>query len=173
MSRQRKKLSEKQLKELKSYYQASRKWQVRTRCQAVWLYGEGRPVIEIVALTGCSRSSLGDWWHRYRQQGVAGLEEHRLGGNSAKLTREQRADLKERLHNSTPREWWGQETDEYWGVETLIQAVEQWYGVRYKSLTSYRTLLKQCGFSFQRPATVYRSRSEAKVVEFEAALEKN
>jgi transposase len=81
MSRQRYKLSEEQLKELKSYYQAGRKWRVRTRCQAVWLYEEGRPVPEVVVLTGCSRSSLGDWWRRYRQKEAAGLEEHRLGSS--------------------------------------------------------------------------------------------
>ena len=49
----------------------------------------------------------------------------------------------------------------------------QRYQVRYRSPVSYRTLLTQCGFSYQRSQKVFRSRSEAKVAEFEDELEKN
>jgi transposase len=55
----------------------------------------------------------------------------------------------------------------------LQQALQLWYGVTYRRPTSYRQLLKRCGFSYQRPSRVYRSRSARKVAEFEAQLEKN
>lgn len=176
MSRQRYQLTEKQLKELQESYHNSKDAKVRTRWQAVRLYGQGRTVNEIMEITGCSRTSLGEWWAKYRQQGVAGLTDHRLGGNSAKLTAKQLTDLKQRLEQYTPQQLFGQECispdGQNWSIGDLHQAVEKWYGIRYKSLSSYRELFKRCGFSYQRPAKIYRSRSEQKVAQFEAELEK-
>jgi transposase len=51
--------------------------------------------------------------------------------------------------------------------------VEQWYGVSYQSNSSYYRLFDLCGFSYQHPAKVYKSRSAVKVAEFEEQLEKN
>lgn len=176
MSRQRYQLTKKQLKELKEGYNNSRDAKVRTRCQAVRLYGEGRAVAEILDITGCSRTSLSEWWEKYRHKGLAGLKDHRLGGNSAKLRPEQIADLTSRLEKYTPQQLFGEEClspdGENWSVGDLQQAVEHWYGVKYKSESSYRELFKKCGFSYQRPAKLYRSRSEQKVADFEAELEK-
>ena len=62
---------------------------------------------------------------------------------------------------------------QFWTVEDLHRAVERWYGVSYRSRTSYHRLLDLCGFSYQRPTKTYKSRSEAKVSEFEIQLEKN
>jgi len=175
MSRQRYQLSEEQLKELQASYHNSSESKEKTRYQAVRLYGQNRTVEDIMDITGCSQTSLGEWWNKYRKQGVAGLKDHRQGGNSAKLSREQIVNLKERLESYSPQELFGPESSggEQWSVPDLQRAVDQWYGVRYKSTTSYRDLFKRCGFSYQRPAKVYRSRSESKVAEFEAGLEKN
>lgn len=174
MSRERYPLNQEQLKELQASYHNSLEAKERTRYQAIRLYGQGRTVTEIMDITGCSRTSLNEWWSKYRQQGVAGLKDHRQGGNSAKLSREQVVDLKERLESYSPQQLYGSDSvgGEYWSVPDLKRVVEQWYGVRYKSLSSYRDLLARCGFSYQHPAQVYRSRSETKVVEFEAMLEK-
>lgn len=174
MSRQRYQLSQEQLKELQASNHNSSEAKERTRYQGVRLYGQGRTVTEIMDITGCSGTSLNEWWSKYRQQGVAGLKEQRQGGNRAKLSREQVVDLKERLETYSPQQLYGSDSvgGEYWSVADLKRVVEQWYGVRYKSVSSYRELLARCGFSYQRPAQVYRSRSETKVVEFEAMLEK-
>lgn len=175
MSRQRYQLSENQLKELQASYRNSRKTDEQTRYQAVRLYGQGRPVEDVMDITGCSQTSLYEWWSKYRTKGISGLKDHRLGGNHRKLSPEQVAELKEQLAMYTPQQLFGPESigGEYWSVPDLQRAVERWYGVRYKSKTSYRELFNRCGFSYQRPAKVYRSRSETKVAEFEAALEKN
>jgi transposase len=58
-------------------------------------------------------------------------------------------------------------------VSNLPIAVEQWFGVVYRDETSYQTLLRKRGFSYQRTTKVYRSRSsEATLADFEAELEK-
>jgi winged helix-turn-helix protein len=60
----------------------------------------------------------------------------------------------------------------FWSVPDVACLLERDYGVTYQSLTSYRSLLKKCELSYQRPAKVYKSRSEAKVMAFEEQLEK-
>jgi len=149
----------------------------RTRCQAVRLYGLGYAVTEIQTITGCSHTRLLEWCAAYRTDGLTALNDHRRGGNRARLTADQQADLRQRLHTTTPRSVFGPDTatadGQVWTVPDLRRAVQQWYGVTYASLTSYRSLFARCGFSYQRPATVYKSRNARAVLDWEAQIEKN
>jgi transposase len=115
------------------------------------------------------------WCRIYREQGIAGLVDKRKGGNRAKLTSAQIDELGHKLEHYTPAQVLKAQgfTSEYWSVESLRCAVHEWYGVTYQSRTSYYTLFDSCGFSCQRPAKVYKSRSETKIAEFEEQLEKN
>ena len=149
----------------------------RTRCQAVRLYSLGYAVPDIQTITGCSRTRLLEWCALYRQTGIAALRDHRVGGNRAMLTAEQRTDLRQRLHATTPRRAFGPDAaapdGATWTVSDLRRAIQQWYGVTYASMTSYRTLFAQCGFSYQRPTKVFRSRNARAVLDWEAQIEKN
>ncbi len=127
----------------------------RTRVQAVRLYGLGYAVTEIQTITGCARSSLMEWCRAYLEHGLAGLDDHRRGGNSAKLSRDQVADLGRKLHQYTPRSLFGPDAatpdGQAWTVADLRHAVVHWYGVTYQSAVSYATLFDRCGFSYHRP----------------------
>jgi transposase len=127
-------------------------------------------------ITGCSQTSLMDWCRIYRTQGTAGLVDKRRGGNRAKLRPAQIEELQARLHQYTPANLFGPTAatadGQFWTVEDLQRAIEQWYGVCYQSRTSYYSLFERCDFSRQRPAKGYKSRSEAKIAEFEEQLEK-
>lgn len=166
-----------EIKELLEAYASSKDGPTRTRYQAVRLYGEGYPVKEIEAITGCSRSSLMGWCRTYRTRGIAGLVDKRVGGNRAKLTAAQIQAVGERLREYTPGELFGPEAytadGQFWTVEDLHRAVKQWIGVSWQSRTSYYKLFAACGFSFQRPAKVFKSRRETQVADFEEQLEKN
>ena len=149
----------------------------RTRCQAVRLYGLGYPVPDIQTITGCSRTRLLEWCALYRQTGIDALRDHRVGGNRAMLTTTQLTDLRQRVHATTPRSAFGPDAatpdGQAWTVPDLRRAVQQWYGVTYASVTSDRTLFAQCGFSYQRPTTVFKSRNARAVLDWEAQIEKN
>ena len=178
MSRKRSELTQAELDELGAAYDGCREGATRTRYQAVRLYGSGYSEKEILKIVRCSRSSLMDWWRSYRQDGLPGLADKRVGGNRALLTPAQVTDLKERLHQYTPAQVLGPDhagpgEGSYWSIPDLQMVVKRWYQVEYRSQTSYRTLLHQCGFSYQRSEKVYRSRAEAAVVAFEEELEKN
>lgn len=176
MAKRKFKLTEQERKELKQAYRQCRDANTKTRYQAVRLYGEGYPEKEIEAITGCSRASLMEWCRAYRQDAVQGLVDKRAGGNSAKLTKYQIEELQQRLHQYTPGELFGARATtadgQFWTVEALAKVVQEQYGVEYKSRSSYINLLALCGFSYQKTEKVFRSRSEAKVADFEEQLEK-
>lgn len=170
-------LSEAQVNELIAAYTQTTDGPTRTRLLAVRLYGTGYPVSEISEITRCSRTSLMEWCQKYLAQGPSGLVDHRMGGNSRKLTAAQVADLKERLPQYSPQAVFGSATataeGRFWTVEDLQRAIQHWYGVYYQSRTSCLSLFARCGFSYQRPARVFKSRRAADVAAFEETVEKN
>ena len=177
MTRKREQITTEQIQELANAYDHCTDGALRIRYQAVRLYAQEYSTAEILAITRCSHRSLMTWWCSYRAKGIDGLADQRNGGNHALLTPEQRDALRELLHTYTPAHLLGSDSTgsdgQFWSLPDLIILVEQRYQVRYSSLTSYRSLFKACGFSYQRSQKVYRSRSEAKVAEFEEQLEKN
>jgi transposase len=177
MRKQTFQLSPEQINELQGAYQGCDAGITKTRYQAVRLYGQGYPTAEVMAITGCSRTSLLKWCRRYRRYGVTGLVDQRNGGNSAKLSASEVERLQGQLYQFKPNQVFGQGdysgNGEFWTVSDLAQWLEREYAVRYQSKNSYRTVLQRCGLSRQRPAQHYQSRSETKVMAFEEALEKN
>lgn len=170
-------LNEEQQAQLRGAYESTKKAEERRRLQAVRLYGEGREVSEIQSITGCSTRSLWRWCRDYLQNGAEGLKDRRVGGNRAKLTRTQRAEIKQKVNDYRPDQVLPPDIrvsqGEFWTVSDLRIAVERWYGVEYQSPTSYLTLLHECRLSQQKPASQYRSRaSEQEIADFEAELEK-
>ena len=170
-------LTDAQTAELRQAYERTKDGPTRTRYQAVRLYGAGYPVAQIAEITGCSRTSLMDWCRLYRDRGVRGLVDGRVGGNRAKLTPDQREMVRTNLHQYTPRQLFGPETatpdGQFWTVPDLKRAVQSWFGVTWRSPASYLALLADCGFSYQRAQKVFKSRSERDILAFEDQLEKN
>jgi transposase len=170
-------LSEEQQLDLRRAYESTQNAEERRRLQAVRLYGEGRSVSDIQSITGCGYRSLLRWCRDYLACGVAGLKDGRVGGNRAKLTKEQRAEIRQKVNEYRPDQILPPDIrvsqGAFWTVSDLRIAVERWYGVEYHSPTSYITLLHECRFSQQKPAGQYRSRaSEQAIADFEGELEK-
>ena len=177
MARRQFQLNQEQVKDLMQAYLSCKDGPTRIRYQAIRLYGTGYPVREVLEITGCSRLTLMEWHRKYGAGGVNVLTDHRVGGNRAKLSPKQIAQLKARLHCYTPADLFGTTAatadGQFWTLPDLGQAIEQWYGVCYQSPRSYLRCFERCGFSYQRPTKVYQSRKESQVAEFEAQLEKN
>jgi len=148
------------------------------RLQAIRLYGTGQPVADIAEIVDTSIASIYRWAGWYQQGGLAELQTKYEGNqNAAKLTRQQKADLREKLHQYQPGDVLSPDIrvsrGEFWTVSDLRVAVKQWYGVTYQSDTSCRQLFKECDFSLQRATGQYRSRaSQQAVADFEEQLEK-
>ena len=177
MAKRKFKLTEAERKELLGAYRVCKDAATRTRYQAVRLYGEDYPAQEIERITGCNRTSLMEWCRAYREDPSQGLVDKRVGGNRAKLSRLQIEEVQNTLHQYTPQERLGRKASttagQFWTVEDLVMLVRERYGVEYQSRTSYSSLLRLCGFSYQKTEKIFKSRSEAKVADFEEQLEKN
>jgi len=137
----------------------------------------GYPIAQVHDITGCTRTSLMDWCRRYCTHGLDGLIDARVGGNRAKLSSHQHQLVSAKLHQYTPRHLFGTETatpsGQFWTIPDLKRAVACWVGITWNSPSSYRSLLIDAGFSYQRTQKVFKSRSEPQVMAFEEQLEKN
>lgn len=157
-------------------------WQTRDayelrRLQAVRLYGSGVSTQDIISFIQCSDRRIREWAHKYRQHGLNGLKSHWQGENALKLSREQRADLKQRMHNYRPDQVIAPDVrisqGQFWTVSDLQIVINAWYKVEYRTRGSYRRLLHECDLSYQHTERVYRSRPNAQTVaDFETELEK-
>jgi putative transposase len=147
------------------------------RLQAVRLYGSGVPTAEICQMVQCGDRRIREWTQKYQQAGLPGLKSGWQGENALKLSRPQRADLKQRLQRYRPNQVIAPDVrlshGQFWTVSDLQIVVKSWYDVEYRTADSYRTLLHECGLSYQRTEKVYRSRPDGQTVaDFEADLEK-
>jgi len=147
------------------------------RLQAVRLYGSGSPTREITRLIQASERRIREWAQKYRQQGLEGLKSQWQGENALKLSRQQRGDLKQRVQQYRPDQVISADVrisrGQFWTVSDLQIMVKSWYAVEYSTVDSYRTLLHECGLSYQRTEKVYRSQPDAQTLaDFEAELEK-
>ncbi len=170
-------LTEAEIEEFKQAERATQDVRELRRLQAVRLYGQGVATSEIMQIVQCGDRRIRDWSQKYTQNGLDGLRSHWQGENALKLSRQQRADLKLHLHQYRPDEVIASDVrvshGQFWTVSDLEIVLKSWYDVSYKVIGSYRTLLHECGFSYQRTESVYRSRpNQQTVMDFEADLEK-
>ncbi len=171
------KLNDRQVGELWRAYGECTDSLTQIRYQAVRLYATGYPLQTILDVTGCSIASLRAWTRAYRRAGLDALADHRCGGNSAKLTPDQRREVEVRLQQFTPHQILGARahtpSGQFWTVEDLQEALRRWYGVQYQSRVSYYNLLHACGFSYQRTEKVFKSQRPAEIAAFQESVEKN
>lgn len=176
MAKRRFRITEQAEKELQRAYRESSDAATRTRYQAIRLYSQGYPVLEICQITGCNRTSLMEWCSKYQQRGLEGLKDHRGGPVRSKLRPNQVLEVRDKLRQYCPRDVLGQWTQttsgQYWTIEDLALALEGWYGVTWQSRVSYHSVFIACDFSYQRAEKVYKSRREADIAQFQALVEK-
>src|SRR4030042_3560354 len=103
MAKRKFQLTEEQVQELRQAHAQCKDGPTRSRLLAVRLYGTNYSAEEVREIAGCSQSSLMGWCRKYRKSGVSTLEDHREGGNRARLTKPEIEDLRTRLHEYTPR----------------------------------------------------------------------
>ena len=177
MAKRQFQLSEQEEKQFEQSEAKTRDAHELKRLQAVRLYGSGMERRVIESLVGCDERSIRKWAQKYQQAGLDGLQSHWQGDNALKLSREQRADLKQRVEQYRPDQVIAPDIrisrGQFWTVSDLQIVVQAWYAVEYRTLFSYRTLLHECGLSYQRTEKVYRSRPDQQTVaDFEAEWEK-
>jgi len=165
-------LNETEIGQFRQAEQQTRDVHELKRLQAVRLYGSGVSLAEIVNIVGCGQSSARQWVQAYQQRGLEGLRSHWRGGNANKLSQQQRAEIRQRLHQYRPVDLHLSQ-GQFWTVSDLRLAMQRWYGVSYQSEDSYLHVLHSSGLSYQRAERVYRSQpSQVAIAQFQAEVEK-
>lgn len=177
MAKRQFQLTEQEIEQFRQAEQRTRNVHELKRLQAVRLYGTGMTLRQIMDIHNCGASSIREWVQKCQQGGLLALRSNWSSQNASKLTRDQQADLRTRLHAYGPDQLLPAELrvseGRFWTVSDLMVVVERWYDITYQDAGSYRNLFKRCGFSYHRAEQVYKSRpSEADIADFEAELEK-
>ncbi len=135
---------------------------VRLKAEAVLYASHGVDVDIIAKMVDRTGRTVREWlmeWRRTRLQSV--VTGHAGNQNAAKLTRDQKQELKEVL--SRPPEKSGIKAD-FWDVPALRDVVEARFGVEYESDSSYQLLLRFVGMSFKLPDPFDKRRNEKAIM---------
>ena len=132
---------------------------VRLKAEAILYASMGVDAEIIASSVDRSRQTVSDWlrdWNAFRLCSV--VTGHAGNENAAKLTREQKAELKKFLE-SPPSEA-GVSAD-FWDVPALEDVVKTKFEVEYESESSYQLLMRFLGMSFKLPDPFDKRRDEA------------
>ncbi|MGH3276102.1 MAG: IS630 family transposase [Streptosporangiaceae bacterium] len=134
---------------------------IRMKAEAVLYASMGVSSYIIASTVDRSLRTVSDWlrdWNASRLCSV--VTGHAGNENAAKLTRDQKAELKEVLE-SPPSEA-GVPAD-FWDVPALEDVVKAKFDVAYESDSSYQLLMRFLGMSFKLPDPFDKRRDETKI----------
>ena len=147
---------EKQL--LQSYAKTSALVLVRLKSQAVLLASNDVRTVVIADSMGKTSRTVSDWLAAWRTRRLSSIfTGHQNNDNAAKLTKQQKAEIKQALQQPPSDQGFPKE---FWDVPGLRTYVEARFGIVYESDKSYHFLLKFSNLSFKYPDTFDRKRNE-------------
>lgn len=126
------------------------------RFQALALYRKGAPQAHIARQFRVSRAAVCQWLRTAKRKGPAGLKRKPRPGRPPKLTSRQRRSLIKLLTLGAERAGY---TTQLWTAERIQRLVRERFGARYH-VNHVPKLLRQCGWSYQRPTARAIERDE-------------
>jgi len=138
------------LTQLKKEAEREGAYRVARRLQAILLNSQGRPSGELAEILQAPRSRVSEWLGNYEMQGVDGLLEGFRSGRPSLLTALQINALYDIVESGPVA--YGFDSG-IWTSPMIARVIEEEFGVRYHP-GHVRKLLRQIGFSVQRPRRV-------------------
>lgn len=126
------------------------------RIQGLLLVNRGFRETDAADIIGVGRRTLQDWIHRYRYNGIAGLDKGPYLGGKSKLSDEQKSELVEII--AAGPEAAGYDTG-VWIAPIIVELVKKRYGVSYSSSQIAR-ILHDLRFSLQYPTKKFPKADE-------------
>ncbi len=155
------KLTSEEKKILQDYFKYSPLVLVRLKAHTILLKDASISVFAMSTAMGRDIRSMQRWIKDFLESRISSIfTGHENNQNAAKLTREQKEQVKEIL--SKPPSEFGL-PKEFWDVPQLKEYVQAQFGVVYESVQSYHFLLKFSNLSFKYPATFDLHRNDALV----------
>ena len=129
------------------------------RREAARLLRKGVSQADVSRIAGVSRQSVSRWGSKLGEEGLRGLRRASRAGRNPRLDGKQLGQLA-RLLQAGP-EAAGFPTG-LWTLPRIVQLIEQRFGVEYGTTRVWQ-LLRQLGFTPQRPTGRARERDEAQI----------
>lgn len=129
------------------------------RFQAVALYRKGVSQADIAREFRVSRAAVCQWLKKAKRKGTAGLRRKPRPGRPPKLTASQRRSLIKLLARGAEHAGYA---TQLWTAERIQRLVLEQFGSSYH-VNHVPKLLRQCGWSYQRPTGRAIERNEAEV----------
>jgi transposase len=127
-------------------------------CLIILMSGVRRSRQSIAKELGCSHGTIDTVRKRYREQGIAGLVPQKSSGRPPRVTRQYRAALRKAVQTPPQRFGYGFSV---WSAARLGAHLKKTTGLSFSD-ERIRRLLREEGFSFQRPKhTMKGKRDEA------------
>lgn len=167
------KMTEEQKKILRAFIkERGRTKEEVLRAQGLLLLEEKVSNEMIEALTSLKRATLVKLRKKFLKQGIEAIASKRPKKKTKSLlTKAQREEIKDMLHNETPQNY-GWNNVVYWSTTILGALILQLYGVKYKSKSSLYVIFKQSKFTAHLPTIQYEKRNQKLIDEWKATNKK-
>jgi transposase len=131
---------------------------VSQRAHSILLSGNGKSPYEISQVLFVAEKTVREWVKRWHERRMSSLFSKNHGNeNAAKLTKEQKEEVKKVLASPPSRDGIPKE---FWDLSTLRDYIVIHFGVVYESERSYHFLFKASRLSFKLPAMFDRRRND-------------
>jgi len=134
------------------------------RLQAAALFAKGLTQAEVARRLGVSRTSTMHWYDAWKAKGKQGLQLAEHFGRPTKTTAADLARIEAALLKGPAAHGW---TTEIWTLPRIAKLIEETVGVHYHPGHVWR-ILRDLGWSLQRPTTKARERNEGAIARFKA-----
>lgn len=146
---------------MKQYLRTSPLILVRSKAQAVLMREKSMTYQDIGDILSRDRRTVSKWLTDWDEQRMASIfSGHAENDNAAKLTKQQKQEIKEAL-GKPPSIW--DLPKAFWDVPTLKAYTQATFEIVYESERSYHFLLRFSNLSFKYPDAFDRHRDEAKI----------
>lgn len=129
------------------------------RMRAARLFERGFSQAEVARRCRVSRQTASVWFRALQAGGRSALKPSQ-GGRTARLTKGQRKKLERQLLRGAQAHGW---SSDLWTLERIAKLIQLLFGVRYHRGHVWK-LMREMGWSRQRPARRARERDEAAIV---------
>ena len=134
------------------------------RFRAYELVQQGWTQTDIAQALGVTQGAISQWMKRAREGGLSALRKRTPPGATPRLSQEQKASLPALLEQGAQA--YGFYGD-FWHCARIAQVIEAAFGVRYHP-SHVRRILKQIGWSVQKPVRQASQRPERAIADWQA-----
>ncbi len=132
--------------EIKNILKSRQEYRVALRLQMVYLIHQAKSSREVADIYQVSFKQVLNWVHRFKRQGIEGLEDKVGRGRKASLNKRELGHTRQTILNAAPSEYGY--TSMRWTGPLLLEWVNKEYKTGFTAATIYK-LLEKMGLGFQ------------------------